>query len=70
MDGVSAMAVGTVLWAVALVVLLLTGTRFSDDDGWWLWVCLVGCGIGAVMVLYTRRRRAVYGAARAAAGAD
>jgi hypothetical protein len=63
-DGVSAMAAGTVLWSVALIVLLVTGTRFSSDNGWWLWVCLAGIGIGVVGVAYTRRRRAVYRAAR------
>jgi hypothetical protein len=63
-DGVSAMVAGTVAWAVALVVLLISGTRFDGDNGWWLWVCLVGIGIGIVGVVYTRRRRAVYQAAR------
>lgn len=62
-DGVSAMATGTIVWAVALVVLLVSGTTFSSDNGWWLWVCIVGVVIGVVGVGYTRRRRAVYRAA-------
>ena len=69
-DGVSALVAGTVAWAVALVVLLISGTRFDSDNGWWLWVCLVGIGIGIVGVAYTRRRRAVYRAAREQEGPD
>ena len=62
-DGVSAMAAGTIVWAVALVVLLITGTTFASDNGWWLWVCIVGMAIGVIGIAYTRRRRAVYQAA-------
>ncbi len=62
-DGVSAMTFGTVLWVVALLVLLLSGTRPSADNGWWLWVCLAGAGIGVVGIIYSRRRREVYRAA-------
>ena len=58
------MASGTIVWAVALVVLLITGTTFASDNGWWLWVCIVGMAIGIIGVAYTRRRRAVYRAAR------
>lgn len=67
MDGVGAMVLGTALWTVALVVLLLGGTRPSSDNGWWLWVCAVGIIIGVIGTAFTRRRRAVYAAARARA---
>lgn len=58
---------GTVLWAVALVVLLISGTTFSSDDSMWLWVCIAGLGLGVLFMAYTRRRRAVYQAAAAQA---
>lgn len=57
------MALGTVAWVIALVVLLASGTTFGSDNGSWLWVCLVGIGIGIAGTVYTRRRRAVYQAA-------
>lgn len=64
-DGVSAFAVGTVLWAIAGVVLLIGGTeRWGQDGGWWLWVCVVGIVIGALALTYSLRRRAVYRAAK------
>lgn len=57
-DGVRSVAIGTVLWAVAFVVLLF----FRDDldaagNGWWLWTCLTGVGLGLLGLLYTTRRR-------------
>lgn len=63
MDGVAAITAGTILWAVAFVVLLLAGVRFGDPNGWWLQVCLTGAGLGLLGVVYTRRRRAAYRAA-------
>lgn len=36
--------VGTVAWAIALVVLFLVG--LPKPDRWWLWVCVAGIGIG------------------------
>jgi amino acid transporter len=45
--------VGTVAWAVALIVLLLIG--LPEDDRWWLWVCAVGIGIGLFAIWYTPR---------------
>jgi len=57
------MVLGTALWAAAALVLLLTGTRFSSDNGWWLWTCLAGIVMGLLGMVYTRRRAAVYRAA-------
>jgi hypothetical protein len=62
-DGVGAVTAGTVLWAVAFVVLLLVGLRFGDANGWWLWVCITGAALGLPGMVYTRRRRAAYRAA-------
>ena len=59
-DGVSAMTYGTAAWVIALLVLLLIGVRPSDPNGWWLWVCALGAGIGLALMGYTRRRAAVY----------
>lgn len=59
-DGVSAMTIGTALWAAAFIVLLITGVRFGDSSGWWLWVCAAGFGIGLIGIAYTRRRAALY----------
>ncbi len=64
-DGVSAMIAGTLAWLIGLLVLLATGTRFSSDNGWWLWACLAGAVFGGVGIAYTRRRRAVYRSAAA-----
>ena len=54
-DGVRAVAVGIVVWAVALVVLALIGKR-----GEVLWVCAAGVGLGLLGMPYVLRRRAAY----------
>jgi hypothetical protein len=46
-------AVGAAAWAVALVVLLLIG--LSEDDRWWLWVCVTGIAIGLFGIVYIPR---------------
>lgn len=57
-DGVSTLAVGTALWAVALVVLLLLRDRLADNGTtWWLWTAVTGLGLGVGGLAYTRRRR-------------
>lgn len=63
-DGVGAIAAGTVLWLIAVVVLLI----FRDDlaasgSEWWIWVAAAGFGLGLLGLWYTRRRRSVYQAA-------
>lgn len=45
--------VGTGAWAVALLVLLFIG--LPEPDRWWLWVCVVGMGIGLFGVWYIPR---------------
>ena len=59
-DGVAAIAVGTVLWLIALVVVLVWGASWGVDVERWTLVCAVGAllGIpGLALVLGRRRRR-------------
>lgn len=58
-DGVGAVAIGTVLWLVALVVLVLLRDRLGSD-AWWIQVALVGALLGLPGLWYTTRRRAAY----------
>lgn len=57
-DGVFAVTFGTVLWAVALVVV---GILHADlaRHGWSsaLWVCLAGFCLGLIGIAYCVRRR-------------
>lgn len=46
-------AVGTVAWAVALVVLLVVD--LPAGDRWWLWVCAAGIVIGVFGYWYLPR---------------
>jgi len=53
--------VGTVAWAVALVVLLLIRDRLRQSgDGWWISVCATGLALGVLGSVWVRRRRAAY----------
>jgi len=54
-DGVLAVSLGLVGWAIALVVLAVTGHR-----GEVLWVCVAAIGGGFVALAYVLRRRATY----------
>lgn len=65
-DGVGAVAVGTVVWLVALAVLWLffRDSLAAHDTSWWLMVCIVGAGLGGLGLVYTIRRRNVYRKAR------
>ncbi|MGZ4501614.1 MAG: DUF2530 domain-containing protein [Nocardioidaceae bacterium] len=57
-DGVRTVAVGTILWLVAFVLLLPFYGRLQDTDRvWWLWTCLAGFGLGLLGWDYCRRRR-------------
>lgn len=58
-DVVTAVAVGTALWALAFVVLLpFLGWLRSTDRVWWLAVCGVGVFLGLLGLPYCRRRQA------------
>lgn len=59
-DGVAAIAVGTALWIVALVAVLIWGSAWGVDRDRWLLVCAIGAllGIpGLALVLGRRARR-------------
>jgi len=58
-DGSRAVAVGTLLWALAFVVLLVffRDDLAQGDREWWLWTSLAGAGLGLVGWEYTRHRR-------------
>lgn len=61
-DGVNAVALGTIAWTVALVVL---GVFFREplaeaDASWWIWVCAVGAILGVLGLFYVTRRREAY----------
>ncbi|TWP33547.1 DUF2530 domain-containing protein [Leekyejoonella antrihumi] len=48
---------GTLLWVVALVVLLAVPSLHQDGRGWWPWVPVFGVVLGVVAWLYVRRGR-------------
>ncbi|MBB4700456.1 DUF2530 domain-containing protein [Sphaerisporangium siamense] len=50
----AAILVGTGLWAVALVVLLVVGV--PAGRGWWIWTCVAGIGLGLFGCFYVWRR--------------
>ena len=59
-DGVQAATVGTGVFAVATVIMLISYDRLrSAGDGWWLGVAACGLGLGLISLVYTisRRRR-------------
>ena len=56
-----AVGVGTALWAVAFVVLLVLRSRLrAHGHLWWLGTCAAGVVLGLAGLVYvTRRRRAI-----------
>ena len=58
LDAVRTVQVGTVIWTIALVVLLPFHDRLAQSDHtWWLWTCAVGVGLGVAGIAFTTRRR-------------
>lgn len=49
--------IGTICWAVALVVTLVVPALHEGDRGWWPWVCVTGVMLGALGWVYVRRGR-------------
>jgi hypothetical protein len=57
-DGVRALAVGTVLWLVAFLILLPFAEHLREDGReWWLATCLTGVGLGLIGLGYCVWRR-------------
>ena len=57
-DEVRVVAAGTLLWVLALLVLLpFAGRLAAAGRSWWLWTCLLGILLGLAGIVYCRRRR-------------
>ena len=57
-DGVRTVAVGSILFLVAFLLLLPFYGRLEEDGKtWWLWTCLAGFGLGVIGWDYCRRRK-------------
>ena len=57
-DGTRTVAVGSVLFLVAFVLMVPFYGRLQDAGrGWWMWTCLAGFGLGVIGWGYCRRRR-------------
>lgn len=58
-DGATTVAIGTALWALSGLVLLVFFRDRLTADGrdWWLWTCVAGVGLGLLGWSYCRRRR-------------
>jgi hypothetical protein len=70
-DGVRTVAIGTIIWALAFVVLLPYADDLRRSDAqWWLWTCLTGVGFGLVGVAYCVWRRSRIRRARAGTTED
>jgi Protein of unknown function (DUF2530) len=64
-DGVGAVTAGLGLWLVAGIACLVQRDALADRGAtWWVWTCLAGLVLGVVMLVYMRRRSAVYRAHR------
>jgi len=48
-------AIGTAVWAVALIVLVSLRNHLPPSHHWWIWTCLTGVGLGLFGVLYIPR---------------
>jgi len=58
-DDVAIVTVGTVLFAVALVVAFVLRDRLADDGNeGWTWIFLAGAFLGLIGIRHVRRRRA------------
>ena len=58
-SGVAAIAVGTVLWVIALIAVILWGSRWGVDVERWTLVCAIGAllGIPGLALVMGRRSR-------------
>ena len=61
-SGVAAIAIGTILWVIALIAVVLWGSTWGVDVERWTLVCVIGAllgipGIALVMGRRSRQRR-------------
>lgn len=56
-------ALGSVAWAIALVVLLIMGDTLRPQDEWWIGVCLTGLALGLFALAYIPRWQRAQGTA-------
>lgn len=58
-SGVAAIAIGTVLWVIALIVVVLWGSSWGVDVERWTLVCAIGAllGIPGLVLVMGRRAR-------------
>lgn len=65
-SGVGAIAVGTVLWVIALIAVILWGSTWGVDTERWTLVCAIGAllgipGLALVLGRRSRQRRRAQG---------
>jgi hypothetical protein len=65
-NDVAIVAGGTVLWALALVVLLVLKAAGTDVHDWWLVMCASGAALGLAGVRFCLRRQRAIARDRAA----
>jgi type VI protein secretion system component VasK len=64
-SGVRTVAVGTIAFVVAAVVLALSYGWLEDHDReWWLWTAVTGTVLGAYGIVHCRRRARHHAAGR------
>jgi hypothetical protein len=47
--------VGTAVWAVALVILLILRDQLPANERWWIWTCVAGVCMGLFALWYVPR---------------
>ena len=58
-DGITAVIVGTIVWTVATVIMILMRDQLeASGRGNWIWICACGVLLGLLGIRYTRRRAA------------
>ncbi|HEY8789272.1 MAG TPA: DUF2530 domain-containing protein [Actinopolymorphaceae bacterium] len=58
LDGVNSVIVGSAVWVLALVFVLVRYSHLQDTGrGWWLYSVLAGLALGVVGFVYCIRRR-------------
>jgi hypothetical protein len=68
-NGVRTIAIGTAVWVVVLLGSLLFRDRLeAGGNGWWIWTCVAGAGLGLVGELYCLDRARRLRRAATAAG--